>query len=225
MAAWHVIPITAVSVLRGDEGQRIVAQLMYWLSFFFSSRRRHTRLQGDWSSDVCSSDLQFDGPPVLLLRARPVPLVGGFNEAQRSVGFGESLIQRQSLHGSLLRLGISLFRRKPAIVTEEAVRVGQTNIGQGVRRIFLDRLVEIADAFVQTLNRSLVPEVTPLQIELVSIGVLGEVFSKQLLFGATERQRKCPSYLLRDPILYGEDVGKLFVELFGPQGRAVFHTH
>src|SRR3989454_12191967 len=29
------------------------------LFFFFSSRRRHTRLQGDWSSDVCSSDLHF----------------------------------------------------------------------------------------------------------------------------------------------------------------------
>src|SRR5256885_504779 len=27
------------------------------LIIFFSSRRRHTRLQGDWSSDVCSSDL------------------------------------------------------------------------------------------------------------------------------------------------------------------------
>src|SRR5690242_20775800 len=25
--------------------------------FFFSSRRRHTRLTCDWSSDVCSSDL------------------------------------------------------------------------------------------------------------------------------------------------------------------------
>src|SRR3954465_16090461 len=25
--------------------------------FFFSSRRRHTRLSCDWSSDVCSSDL------------------------------------------------------------------------------------------------------------------------------------------------------------------------
>src|SRR5574340_682645 len=25
--------------------------------FFFSSRRRHTRSFGDWSSDVCSSDL------------------------------------------------------------------------------------------------------------------------------------------------------------------------
>src|SRR5947209_12887809 len=28
------------------------------LFFFFSSRRRHTRYWRDWSSDVCSSDLQ-----------------------------------------------------------------------------------------------------------------------------------------------------------------------
>src|SRR6266487_7090064 len=27
------------------------------MCFFFSSRRRHTRWTGDWSSDVCSSDL------------------------------------------------------------------------------------------------------------------------------------------------------------------------
>src|SRR5438876_12382976 len=27
------------------------------MHFFFSSRRRHTRWTGDWSSDVCSSDL------------------------------------------------------------------------------------------------------------------------------------------------------------------------
>src|SRR2546427_4779430 len=29
--------------------------------FFFSSRRRHTRFDCDWSSDVCSSDLQLVG--------------------------------------------------------------------------------------------------------------------------------------------------------------------
>src|SRR5437867_8891829 len=29
----------------------------YLFVFFFSSRRRHTRSYGDWSSDVCSSDL------------------------------------------------------------------------------------------------------------------------------------------------------------------------
>src|SRR5256885_13011959 len=34
-----------------------------FLFFFFSSRRRHTRLQGDWSSDVCSSDLYPGAEP------------------------------------------------------------------------------------------------------------------------------------------------------------------
>src|SRR6266568_7722775 len=40
-----------------------------WL-FFFSSRRRHTRWNCDWSSDVCSSDLTAD-PKVT--RVVPVP--------------------------------------------------------------------------------------------------------------------------------------------------------
>src|SRR5688572_31489662 len=30
----------------------------FFFFFFFSSRRRHTRFDSDWSSDVCSSDLQ-----------------------------------------------------------------------------------------------------------------------------------------------------------------------
>src|SRR5580704_19321984 len=57
--------------------------------FFFSSRRRHTRWTGDWSSDVCSSDLgaqQVVESSIGLLRAsearvlphrpesRPVPV-------------------------------------------------------------------------------------------------------------------------------------------------------
>src|SRR5574337_1406584 len=33
--------------------------IIFNMFFFFSSRRRHTRLSGDWSSDVCSSDLSF----------------------------------------------------------------------------------------------------------------------------------------------------------------------
>src|SRR2546426_12708095 len=39
--------------------------------FFFSSRRRHTRLQGDWSSDVCSSDLRLRAELPLDGAARP----------------------------------------------------------------------------------------------------------------------------------------------------------
>src|SRR5215210_8312168 len=37
--------------------------------FFFSSRRRHTRYIGDWSSDVCSSDL-VSAVETLIFRAR-----------------------------------------------------------------------------------------------------------------------------------------------------------
>src|SRR5688572_33197322 len=33
--------------------------MMLGCFFFFSSRRRHTRFDCDWSSDVCSSDLPF----------------------------------------------------------------------------------------------------------------------------------------------------------------------
>src|SRR5258706_14994315 len=38
--------------------------LLWCCMFFFSSRRRHTRLVSDWSSDVCSSDLYL--PPFRL---------------------------------------------------------------------------------------------------------------------------------------------------------------
>src|SRR2546426_2268049 len=40
--------------------------------FFFSSRRRHTRLQGDWSSDVCSSDLIVVRPAEYTIMLKPV---------------------------------------------------------------------------------------------------------------------------------------------------------
>src|SRR2546430_17611081 len=46
--------------------------------FFFSSRRRHTRFDCDWSSDVCSSDLERVAHPrrhVPVDRAEVVPLL------------------------------------------------------------------------------------------------------------------------------------------------------
>src|SRR5262249_58091082 len=40
---------------------RMMGTALLLCSFFFSSRRRHTRLVSDWSSDVCSSDLPCPG--------------------------------------------------------------------------------------------------------------------------------------------------------------------
>src|SRR5256885_12471795 len=67
--------------------------------FFFSSRRRHTRLQGDWSSDVCSSDLTVEyfrrGVRGILPRSiAPEMLV----KCVRKVAVGETWIDNQSVN-------------------------------------------------------------------------------------------------------------------------------
>src|SRR3712207_3531479 len=50
--------------------------------FFFSSRRRHTRYWRDWSSDVCSSDLESGAE----IATRPFQLVTG--RVWRGTAFG-----------------------------------------------------------------------------------------------------------------------------------------
>src|SRR5690242_12210095 len=50
-AEWRFAPMTAET----DERSRACPSAPP-RRFFFSSRRRHTRLTCDWSSDVCSSD-------------------------------------------------------------------------------------------------------------------------------------------------------------------------
>src|SRR2546429_1742287 len=65
--------------------------LLTSLSFFFSSRRRHTRCSRDWSSDVCSSDLRRSA--LQEFHAHRVPetmAVSPFN----------ACIFKNSLHGS-----------------------------------------------------------------------------------------------------------------------------
>src|SRR5437867_8370073 len=48
-----------------------VVSYVFFMFFFFSSRRRHTRSYGDWSSDVCSSDLKLTGREEQALAVTP----------------------------------------------------------------------------------------------------------------------------------------------------------
>src|ERR1039457_5107308 len=65
-----------------------------WLFIvFFSSRRRHTRLQGDWSSDVCSSDLH-DG--YLIYQNGGLYVVGGTSAAAPSFAGTMALVVQNS---------------------------------------------------------------------------------------------------------------------------------
>src|SRR5437867_6454678 len=65
------------------------------LPFFFSCGRRHTRSYGDWSSDVCSSDLTFWRVTLPLIRPGVVSgglfaFVTSFDEAVVAIFLGGS---------------------------------------------------------------------------------------------------------------------------------------
>src|SRR5262249_60128207 len=74
--------------------------------FFFSSRRRHTRLVSDWSSDVCSSDLaDLDHPALRVLAEKVARSVNGF-EPDIIIGFAGQANHLGKLWPTALRLHI-----------------------------------------------------------------------------------------------------------------------
>src|SRR2546429_6702436 len=54
-------------------------------SFFFSSRRRHTRCSRDWSSDVCSSDLISCADPQRIRQRRVEKCLQLLNDCQQNI--------------------------------------------------------------------------------------------------------------------------------------------
>src|SRR6266480_5755061 len=85
--------------------------LLFSVFFFFSSRRRHTRLTCDWSSDVCSSDLQLVKRPEQfevivmtnmngdILSDESSALIGGLGFAP-SANVGNEVAIFEAVHGS-----------------------------------------------------------------------------------------------------------------------------
>src|SRR5438067_3046949 len=61
---------------------------MFIVIFFFSSRRRHTRSKRDWSSDVCSSDLEQRLEPRLELLVEVVDEDGARGGHRCDIGCG-----------------------------------------------------------------------------------------------------------------------------------------
>src|SRR5690242_20283024 len=80
--------------------------------FFFSSRRRHTRLTCDWSSDVCSSDLDRDGAVLWQgkVPSEPGPLIARLAEWSGSIDLAgiEACPLSEWLHGGLREAGIPI---------------------------------------------------------------------------------------------------------------------
>src|SRR5688572_32441046 len=64
--------------------------------FFFSSRRRHTRFDCDWSSDVCSSDLEQK--PLMPLNVPRQPLMCLLEPAQTAERRAPHLARLEQVH-------------------------------------------------------------------------------------------------------------------------------
>src|SRR6266850_353694 len=78
--------------------------------FFFSSRRRHTRLQGDWSSDVCSSDLVDDAKRILwqFPRAGSLPVGQRFSADDAFLASdGRTIVANDEAHQVIDRIDIA----------------------------------------------------------------------------------------------------------------------
>src|SRR5437016_630548 len=109
------------------------------------------------------------------------------------------------------------------VICQVVVCVGQTRVSRSVVRVCLDRFFEIFDPFVETLRRSLVPVIPPLEEELIRFRVLGISFRETPLFLTGKLEAKLLGNFRRDIFLHGEDVHKLPVVLFTPQMLVVAH--
>src|SRR5688500_19141030 len=85
-----------------------MASRIWGCVFFFSSRRRHTRLQGDWSSDVCSSDLTTTAAKLarkLKAEGRPTRLVAADVYRPAAIDQLETLGQQLEIRSEERRVG------------------------------------------------------------------------------------------------------------------------
>src|SRR5262249_56545523 len=89
-------------------------------SFFFSRRRRHTRLVSDWSSDVCSSNLVSFG-----LVSIPVKLYSA-TEASKAISF--NLLHKTC--GSRLKQQYLCIKEEVVVPREDMTRSEERRVGK-----------------------------------------------------------------------------------------------
>src|SRR5690606_32497838 len=109
--------------------------------FFFPSRRRHTIFSRDWSSDVCSSDLQYVAEVYPPSAALPPEKLGGMGYIEYEPG-------KRAIHAPVIRRGMwrdgywmppgfdgnSLIRSRPA-VADGRIYLLNSGVDSGPRQI------------------------------------------------------------------------------------------
>src|SRR2546430_17623402 len=95
------------------------------LVFFFSSRRRHTRFDCDWSSDVCSSDLTQRATWLLnrpTVRLRKVSMRGPFTYWRLGRSWGDKIGRAAGRGRGEISGGAASFKKKKNKGTRDRYR-------------------------------------------------------------------------------------------------------
>ena len=93
-------------------------------------------------------------------------------------------------------------------------------------RIFLDCLIEIVSGLSETVFGPFVPVEKTLQVELVSLGVFGIVFSDLAdLIRSNDSGAEIIVNFLGDVALDRNQIGNLAIELVTPKFSAIGHVH
>src|SRR5262245_56655943 len=129
------------------------------------------------------------------------------------MGFGQVLVERQSLLRRILRLRESLVSRQYAVVDQHAVAIGQSRVSRRVVRIDIYRLFEEFGALLNVIGGSFAPGVAAFHIKLLG-------FEAALLLAA-QFQPQFVGDIAGDLLLDQKQVGDFSVVLFAPQVTVV----
>src|SRR3712207_1237318 len=121
--------------------------------FFFSSRRRHTRYWRDWSSDVCSSDLEQIADALRLAEEmnldRIVSNQPQYNMIQRRIEAEViPLCEREGVGQvvfSPLAQGVLTGKYRPGDAPEQGTRAADPDSSRFMRQLMNERVLSVVD--------------------------------------------------------------------------------
>src|SRR5687768_18483098 len=108
---------------------------IFFFFFFFSSRRRHTRCSRDWSSDVCSSDLEYLSMRGLIQLQNTLSMIReNLNPDVDIAGILPTMVDSRTLHA------------------KEAIEILEENFGDRVFGARIRKTIRFAEAPVKGMS-------------------------------------------------------------------------
>src|SRR6266576_613330 len=107
--------------------------------------------------------VQLDTATEVSFGRRPIAIVIELNGSGRVIGVGQGIVERDGFVRCRLRLGPILIRWRHSDRGREAVIIRQSDITKGIRRIEVDRLLEITEALLKSRGRIFVPVIYSLK--------------------------------------------------------------